>query len=203
MINVSIVEDQAEMRKALIRLIKRDPELQLCSTHESVDDALQNLPQANPEIVLMDIMLNGKNGIEVVSRIKEKYPSILFLMCTIYEDDDNVFESLKAGASGYVTKKNGLEITSSIKELYRGGSPMSPEIARRVVSYFSQKPSKIENLSEREMEILDCLTRETTYKDVAAKLELSLFTIRNHLHHIYKKLHVRNKTEAINKLKGN
>ncbi len=198
MIKVSIVEDVDVMRDTLKRVIEADTDLMCISMHETVEDAQERLPIEKPDIVLLDINLRGKSGIDVLRTVKESTPSIQFLMCTVYQDDDNIFESLKAGASGYVLKKaGGKDIRSAIIDLYNGGSPMSPEIARRVVSFFSKRTNKLQSLTERELKILEHISKDATYKDVAEDLDLSPATIRNHLHNIYKKLHVKNRDEAV------
>ncbi len=200
MIKISIVEDVKEMRDTLIKVISDDPNLSIISVHETVEDAQLQIPVHKPEIVLLDLRLHWKSGIDVLKKVKESNPSIQFLVCTIYQDDENVFNSLKAGASGYILKKaGGEEIRNCIKELYNGGSPMSPEIARMVVNSFATNDKKLEDLSPREIEILDCISLVPTYKDAAVRLDLSPSTIRTHLHNIYAKLHVNNKTDAVNR----
>jgi len=205
MIKVSVVEDVAIMRTTLKSIIDGDPELIWISEHETVDEAMHQLPFLNPDIVLMDINLNGKNGIDVIKKVKKLKPDIQFLMCTVFQDDDKIFESLKAGATGYILKKSsGNEITEAIKCLFEGGSPMSAEIARRVVQSFKTNGNnELDDLTIRETELLKLISEGLTYKECAEQLLLSPATVRNRLHHIYGKLQVKNKTEAVNKyLKG-
>ncbi len=197
MIKVSIVEDHPKMLKALIKIIGTDSDLLCISTHTTLEEAQEQILQYTPDIVLLDLNLKGKNGIELIHQVRETNSIIQFLICTVWEDDDHIFEALEAGALGYVLKKSEGEIIKSIKELYNGGSPMSPEIARRVILHFSSKTNFLEKLSSREMEILDFISKKDTYKDVAKRLNLSTATIRNHLHNIYRKLHVKGKTEAV------
>jgi DNA-binding NarL/FixJ family response regulator len=205
MIKVSIVEDNAVMRSTLRKIVQEDDELVLVSEHESCEEAEIGLIKYNPDIVLMDINLFGKNSIEVIKKIKAQKQMIQFLMCTVYDDNDNIFESLKAGATGYILKRSSAkEITNSIKSLYQGGSPMSSEIARKVVtSFFNGGQSPSQMISERENEILSCISKGFTYKECADKLFISPATVRNHLHKIYEKLEVKNKTEAANKYLNN
>jgi DNA-binding NarL/FixJ family response regulator len=199
MIRVSIVEDHVEVRNYLINAVKADPELLFASSYETVSDAIKFLPVIKPEVVLLDINLNGENGIEVINYVRKLQPSIQFLMCTIYSDDDKVFASLKAGASGYMLKYDINNLTYNIKDLYNGGSPMSSIIARKVTSYFLPKENEMIELSKREIEILKCISNDDTYKEAGLKLGLSPATIRNHLHHIYSKLHVKSRMEAVKK----
>lgn len=200
-IRVTIVEDAPIMRTTLKTIIENDPQLICVSDHDNVKDAEKQIPIVNPDIVLLDINLFGENGIEVIKTVKKIKPNIQFLMCTIFEDDDKIFDSLKAGANGYLLKKSsGEEIRDSIKTLFNGGSPMSPEIARRVVNSFKKDSDEIHNvLSTRETEILKLISNGFTYKECAEKLFISAATIRNHLHNIYEKLQVNNKTSAVNK----
>ena len=154
----------------------------------------------------MDINLPGMNGIECIKMIKDKSPGTQFMMFTVYENDEKVFEALKAGASGYLLKNTGLvQLIESLKELHNGGSPMSANIARKLVTLFrneqKQAPS-LDSLSHRENEILQLLSKGLLYKEIADQLAISVSTVRQHIHHIYEKLHVQNRTEAINKAFG-
>lgn len=204
MIKLSIVEDIAIMRATLRGVIEDSSDMVIISEHETVDEAKKHLLLFNPDIVLMDINLYGNSGIEVIREVKSKKQAIQFLMCTVYEDDDKIFESLRAGATGYILKRSSPnEIRESIRSLYNGGSPMSKEIARRVVQSFSSKnqPS-IDALSEREKEIMTLISNGLTYKECGDKLFISPATVRNHLHNIYEKLQVKNRTEAANKFQN-
>jgi DNA-binding NarL/FixJ family response regulator len=154
----------------------------------------------------MDINLPGMTGIECIRRIRSSTPGMLFMMFTVYEDNDQVFEALKAGASGYLLKKTApAQIIDAIRELYHGGSPMSAQIARKLVAHF-QEDSRPRNdddaLSPREREVLENLAKGMLYKEIADRLDISFHTVRQHIRNIYEKLHVQNKTEAINKVYG-
>jgi DNA-binding NarL/FixJ family response regulator len=154
----------------------------------------------------MDINLPGMNGIECIRRVKDKSPGTQFMMFTVYENDDKVFEALKAGASGYLLKNTGLlHIAESVKELHEGGSPMSANIARKMVNLFRDNDKKnpfLDLLSNREKEILQLLAKGLLYKEIAEQLGITTGTVRIHIHKIYEKLHVQNRTEAINKAFG-
>jgi len=161
------------------------------------------LPAVKPDIVLMDINLPGMNGIECIRRVKTVCPQLQFMMFTIYEDSEQVFDALAAGASGYLLKKTPRDkILPSIQELYEGGSPMSTQIARKVVAYFQKEKEASNNqaqLSAREREVLELLSKGFVYKEIAARLNIATGTVRQHIHKIYEKLHVQNRTEALNK----
>jgi len=156
--------------------------------------------------VIMDINLPGMSGIECIRQVKKKVPRTQFMMFTVYENDEKVFEALKAGASGYLLKNTGLlQLIEALKELYNGGSPMSANIARKLVNIFQEEHADEEpttGLSKRENEILQLLSKGLLYKEIADKLGISTGTVRQHIHKIYEKLHVQNRTEAINKAYG-
>jgi DNA-binding NarL/FixJ family response regulator len=207
MIAVSIVEDIDEIRTRLKNILDESEEFVCTGAYSKAEDALNELPVAAPDIVLMDINLPGMSGIECMRRVKAVAPDILFMMFTIYEDSEQVFEALSAGASGYLLKKTPQEeITAALKELYEGGSPMSTQIARKVVAYFQKKgePQNAEDniLSPREKDVLELLSKGYLYKEIADKLSISTGTVRQHIHKIYEKLHVQNRTEALNKFYG-
>lgn len=207
MIAVSIVEDIDEIRTRLKNILDESEEFVCTGAYSKAEDALNELPVAAPDIVLMDINLPGMSGIECMRRVKSVAPDILFMMFTIYEDSEQVFEALSAGASGYLLKKTPQEeITAALKELYEGGSPMSTQIARKVVAYFQKKgePQNAEDniLSPREKDVLELLSKGYLYKEIADKLSISTGTVRQHIHKIYEKLHVQNRTEALNKFYG-
>lgn len=207
-ISVAIVEDNNDIRNALEQIIGMADGYTLAGSCVNGEDALIKIPQLKPRIVLMDINLGGINGIEVVRQLKEKLPDILFMMCTIYEEDEKIFEALNAGASGYVLKKTAPDkLLEAIKELYYGGAPMSSQIARKVVTTFQNKTSVILNdaldiLSKREKETLEMLSKGYSYKEIAEKLFISSQTVRKHVYHIYEKLHVGSRIEAVNKFFG-
>jgi DNA-binding NarL/FixJ family response regulator len=177
MIAISIVEDIDDVRNSLQRLIESASGFLCLSTYSNAEDALKDLPQINPDVVLMDINLPGMSGIECIKKVKVLAPQIQFLMFTIYEDSEQVFDALTAGASGYLLKKTPKErILEALKELHQGGSPMSAHIARKVVSYF-QREKEIKNtealLSPREKEVLELLSKGFLYKEVGDRLNIA------------------------------
>lgn len=202
-IKVVIVEDDQEMREGLESIVRSNPALDCVAAYSSAEEALEHISACIPDIVLMDIHLPGISGIECVKRLKPTLPLTQFLMCTVYEDSENIFDSLCAGATGYLLKNSPPgKITDAIIDLYHGGSPMSPAIARKVISVFQPagKPYKeLENLTRRELEILDLLDKGYRYKEIADRLCISFETVRTHIHNIYEKLHVQSRTEALNK----
>jgi DNA-binding NarL/FixJ family response regulator len=207
-IKVSLVEDNQFIRTAIEQIILGSKDFQLASIYESAEEAVEKIPLDKPDVVLMDINLGAMSGTEAIRILKERCPDIKFMMCTVYEDDENIFEALAAGASGYILKKSkSLEILSAIKDLYEGGAPMSGQIASRVVASFRKKAPvqatrKLEDLSDREFEILEALVHGKLYKEIADSLFISIETVRKHVYNIYKKLHVNNRVEAYNKFYG-
>jgi DNA-binding NarL/FixJ family response regulator len=205
-ISLAIVEDLDEVREGLKQFISLNPEFKVLDTFKTAEEALHDLPKIQPDIVIMDINLPGMSGIECIRQVKKKVPRTQFMMFTVYENDEKVFEALKAGASGYLLKNTGLvQIIESLKELHTGGSPMSSNIARKLVTIFrEQQPETepMEVLSKRENEILQLLSKGLLYKEIADQLSISTGTVRQHIHKIYEKLHVQNRTEAINKAFG-
>ena len=203
MIAVSVVEDIQDIRESLQQLIEASDNFLCLSAYSNAEDALKDLPAVKPDIVLMDINLPGMNGIECIRRVKTACPQLQFMMFTIYEDSEQVFDALAAGASGYLLKKTPRDkILPSIQELYEGGSPMSTQIARKVVAYFQKEKEASNNqaqLSAREREVLELLSKGFVYKEIAARLNIATGTVRQHIHKIYEKLHVQNRTEALNK----
>lgn len=200
-IKVAIVEDKEKIREGLATLIDGSEGFQCSATYESAEEALRYLPVYKPDVVLMDIQLPRMSGIECVEKLKESCPDTQVMMLTVYEDDEKVFKSLVAGATGYILKRTPpAELMQAIREIHEGGSPMSDQIARKVVQAFQQmgKSSKeVENLSEREMEILSFVAKGYHDKEIADQFFLSVKTVRTHLRNIYKKLHVRSRTEAV------
>ncbi|MDO8549500.1 MAG: response regulator transcription factor [Ignavibacteria bacterium] len=200
-INVAIVEDNDKIRDGLSLLIDGSDGFHCVATYSNAEDALKYLPSKKPDVVLMDIQLPKMSGIQCVENLIEKSPDLQIMMLTVYEDNEQVFKSLVAGATGYILKRTPpAELLEAIKELHEGGSPMSDQIARKVVQTFQQigKSSKeTENLSERETEILSYLAKGYQDKEIAEKFFLSVKTIRTHLRNIYKKLHVHSRTEAV------
>jgi DNA-binding NarL/FixJ family response regulator len=205
-ISVSIVEDMADARQKVKYILDESEEFVCLSVYSNAENALEELPTLNPDIVLMDINLPGMSGIECIKKIKKKSPQIQFMMFTIYENSEQVYEALAAGASGYLLKKTpSHKILEALKELHDGGAPMSTHIARKVVSFF-QKENKTVNentkLSNREKEVLALLSKGFLYKEIGDQLFISTGTVRQHIHNIYEKLHVQNRMEAINKFYG-
>jgi DNA-binding NarL/FixJ family response regulator len=185
-------------------MVNSTEELECRQTFASAEDALKILPISCSDIVLMDIDLPGMNGIEAIRILKEKCPSTQFMMLTVYEDNDKIFSSLEAGATGYMLKKSSAaQLVNALKELHQGGSPMNAEIARRVVASFQKKKKKephAEGLTRRELELLEFLSKGYKYKEIAEKLFISTDTVRTHIRNIYVKLQVTSKIEAINKV---
>ncbi len=208
--SVAIVEDNHDIRHALEQIIDTSGIYNLAGSCVNGEDALIQLPIFNPKVVLMDIGLgDGINGIEVVRELKESNPQILFMMCTIYEEDEKIFEALRAGASGYILKKTSPDkLLDGIKELIEGGAPMSSQIASKVVAAFQSNSittpgrNSFDVLSKRENEILEMLSTGILYKEISDKLSISSETVRKHVYHIYEKLHVTNRIEAVNKYFG-
>jgi DNA-binding NarL/FixJ family response regulator len=202
-IKVIIVEDDPEMREGLERIIKSNASLECITTCSTGEEALEKIPAGLPDIVLMDIQLPGISGIECIRKLKPGLAFTQFMMCTVYEDSDKVFDSLCAGATGYLLKNSPpSKIAESIIDLYNGGSPMSSIIARKVIQAFrpASEPSKeMEKLTNREREMLDLLAKGYRYKEIADMLSISFETVRTHIHNIYEKLHVQSRTEALNK----
>lgn len=203
-IKVSVVEDNHFIRNALEQIIQSVPGYSMVGVYASGEEAINKIPQVAPDVVLMDINMGKLNGIEAVRILKNQSPNILFMMCTVYEDDEKIFEALAAGASGYILKKTKpADMISAIKDLYDGGAPMSSQIATKVVASFRKREDSreelIEMLSPREYEILELLVRGRLYKEIAVVLEISQETVRKHVYNVYKKLHINNRVEAYNK----
>jgi DNA-binding NarL/FixJ family response regulator len=204
-IAVAIVEDNHDIRHALEQIIEMADGYSLAGSYINGEEALLQIPLISPAIVLMDINLGGINGIEVVRQLKRNMTEVLFMMCTIYEEDEKIFEALSAGASGYILKKTAPDkLLIAIKELQDGGAPMSSQIARKVVTHFrntsvaSPMNNPLDLLSIREKEILEMLSRGLLYKEIAERVFISPQTVRKHVYHIYEKLHVGNRIEAVN-----
>ncbi|HVU08906.1 MAG TPA: response regulator transcription factor [Verrucomicrobiae bacterium] len=202
-INVSIVEDSDKLRETLVRVLERAAGFRCVSQYANAEDALRDLPQIKPDVVLMDINLPGMNGVECVRQLKKIAPQIQVMMLTVYEDTENIFDALASGASGYLLKRTpGRELLEAIQEVQRGGSPMTTHIARKVVQSFQRAPAPptaAENLSEREQQVLDLLSQGLMYKEIADKLDISYETVHTYIRRIYEKLQVRTRTEAVAK----
>lgn len=205
MITISIVEDNDQFRSGLEAIIKNEDDFFLAGSYASAEKAMADLPENPPDIVITDISLPGMRGTELVVRLKDKLLQTQFMVCSIHDDNDTIFEALKCGASGYILKDpvTASEIIKGIHDLYNGGSPMSPYIARKVIGSFQKPGIKDENslLSVREKEVLELLSKGLLYKEIAEQLHVSYETIKKHLKNIYQKLHVQNKVEALNKFK--
>jgi DNA-binding NarL/FixJ family response regulator len=200
-INVSIVEDNRGTREGLKELLSRAESLRCVGVYANGEEALSRLPLEIPDVVLMDINLPGMNGIECVARLKDQFPGIQVLMLTTYEESDLIFASLRSGASGYLLKNMApAELVQAIEQVHAGGSPMSMQIARKVVNHFQhikQPASEMEKLTRREQEILALLAKGFLYKEIADQLGIALSTVRAHLHKVYEKLHVQSRTQAV------
>jgi DNA-binding NarL/FixJ family response regulator len=203
MITICIIEDIAEIQLGLRSIIDKDERFLLLKCFNNAEDAIEELPELLPNIVIADINLPGKTGIYCVSKIKALIPSIQFIMFTIYDDNDQVFDAIKAGANGYILKNTAPDkIIESLLDLSEGGSPMTAKIARKVIANMQEKTNstKLELLTERENEVIQLLSKGFLYKEIATKLNITSSTVKRHLSHIYQKLQVQNKTEAINKM---
>ena len=208
-ITVCIVDDVRELRQALEEIVSSSDGYKCIGTMSNTTEALTRIPLLKPDVVLMDINLGeSESGIDCVRELKPITPATNYMMCTVYEDDEKIFQALSAGASGYILKKTEPQrLLESIRELHEGGAPMSSQIARKVVVAFREKPVAthppiIDQLSHREKQILEELSRGLMYKEIANVLFISPETVRKHVYHIYEKLHVTNRVEAINKYYG-
>lgn len=200
-IAVAIVEDHAGTRASLRQWLQRAAGFRCVCACADGEEALRVIPQLRPEVVLMELHLPGISGIECMARLKQFAPRVQILVLTVLADPESIFKALKAGASGYLLKPaTPAQIRDAIAEVQRGGAPMSSAIARLVVQSFQvagKSCSQFEPLTRREEEILECLARGCTSKEIAAALSISFETVRTHLHHVYEKLHVRSRTEAV------
>ena len=203
MATVCIVEDLEDIRNGIAAIINMTHEFKVLQTFANAEDALERLLQLEPDIVIMDIHLPGISGIECMRRVHEKNKRIQFMMFTIYENSDTVFEALAAGATGYILKNSSPQkIIESLNELCQGGSPMNAEIAKKLVKRFQKQSSSLDeyNLTPKEQKIVELMAKGYLYKEIAGELNNTVNTIKQHIRHIYEKLHVQNKAEAINKI---
>lgn len=202
MICVSIAEDLPEIRNALEQLIKAQSNMLLTSSSPNAEEAAIAIINTQPDVVIMDINMPGMSGIECIRKIKADCPGTQFMIFTIYENDEKIFDAIAAGASGYLLKKTPPDkMIEAIKELHNGGSPMSSMVARKVIGHFNESKKKAcDYLTNKENEILVLLSKGFLYKEIAMKLSITIGTVTQHIHNIYEKLHVSNKTEAINKM---
>ena len=200
-IKVAIVDDDEGIRSGLAALIRRAPNLKLAGDYANAEMALKEIPRHPPDVVLMDINLPGMKGHECVRQLKAALPAVQFLMLTVYEDSDSLFNSLKAGASGYLLKRTAsARLLEAIRDVHAGGSPMTPQLARRVVQFFSKPAegdSPVARLTPGEREFLDQLANGYAYKEIADRMKISIDTVRSYVRTVYEKLHVHSRTEAV------
>ena len=204
-IKICIVDDDDEIRESLVCLLNQEKDFRCVGQYRNGEMALAGIQSDRPDVVLMDINLPHMSGIDCVGKLKARLPDLLVVMLTVYEDTEKIFQSLAAGATGYLLKRtSGVELRQAIKQVFDGGSPMSSHIARKVVQYFHQRPAAngIETLSKREREVLEQLAQGCLYKEIADRLSISIDTVRKHLTSIYHKLHVRSRTDAVVKYLG-
>ncbi|HEV8537619.1 MAG TPA: response regulator transcription factor [Bacteroidota bacterium] len=203
MIRVVIVEDDDDMRTNLRHFIDTADGFACVGAFERCEDSLGPIADDLPDVILMDINLPGMSGIDGVRRIKFADPEANILMLTVYQDDESIFRSICAGASGYLLKKTPRAVLlSAIREIYSGGAPMTADIARRVMELFRRTAGPAQqdsSLTQRELDILQALVDGCSYKLIAGRYEISIDTVRNHIRHIYEKLHVHSKSEAVAK----
>ena len=200
-INVAVVEDDEGIRNSLASLIRRAETLKLTGDFSDGETAVRELPNRPPDVVLMDINLPGINGVECVRQLKAALPTVQFLMLTVYEDSDSLFNSFKAGASGYLLKRTATQrLIEAIHDVHAGGSPLTPQLARRVVQFFSKpadQSSPVSRLTQGEKEFLDQLANGYSYKEIADRMKISIDTVRSYVRTVYEKLHVHSRTEAV------
>jgi len=205
-LRISIVEDDPAVRKSLACIIQGSPDFECLGVYGSAEQALSEVPHHLPDVLLMDIGLPGRNGIECTAALKAAHPGLQVLILTTYDESKSIFEALRAGASGYLLKRSRPEeLMKAIEEVHTGGAPMSPSIARLVVSHFHRlnhphPANEVENLTHRELDVLQALAKGLLYKEVAESLGISIGTVRTHVEAIYRKLHVQTRTEAVLKL---
>ncbi|MFM2136629.1 MAG: hypothetical protein RL021_2029 [Bacteroidota bacterium] len=209
-VKVAVVDDVDEIRTGFTFLINSSDECECVGSYSNAEDLLKRWSEITPQVVILDIGLPGMSGIDCCKEIKALSPKTQIIICTVYEDDERLFSALKAGASGYILKRSspGM-LMDAIKELHNGGAPMSPQIGRKVIESFQHlrpaadvKPEADYDLSKREKEILELLAAGFRNKEIADKLFISSHTVRSHIYHIYEKLHVKSRVEALNKLSG-
>ena len=201
LISVAIVDDDIGIRRNLARFIGDAPGFRCASLCASGEEALRVIPNQPPDVVLMDIQMPGMSGIDCTAALKEKLPALRVMMLTVYEDSDAIFAALKAGANGYLLKRSApARLIEAIKDLHQGGAPMTSEIARKVIDSFHAAKQVMhpgDQLTQREEEVLQYLAKGFTPKEIAAKMKLTYDTVRVHLKHVYEKLHVHSRTEAV------
>lgn len=200
-IKVAIVDDDEGIRSSLAALIRRAPDMKPAGEYPDAESALKEIPRNPPDVVLMDINMPGMNGVQCVEQLKSTLPTVQVLMLTVYEDSDSLFNSLRAGASGYLLKRTAsARLLEAIKDVHAGGSPMTPQLARRVVQFFSKparEDSAVARLTPGEREFLDQLANGYAYKEIADRMKISIDTVRSYVRTVYEKLHVHSRTEAV------
>jgi len=205
-ITIAIVEDEMQTRECLLRLLKKSTQVRCVGDYPTGEDALRGVPEVKPQVLLVDINLPGMSGIECVAKLTSLMPELRVVMLTTYEDRDRIFDSLRAGASGYLLKKAGYAgIVKAINDVCSGGAPMTAQVARQVVRHFhriSKPASEVEKLTAREHEILALLAKGYSYKEIAERLSISMGTVITHVTHIYRKLHVQSRMHAAAKYFG-
>lgn len=204
MIRIAIVEDNKTIRDGLTVLLNATDGLKCIASYRNCESMLENIREDKPDLMLMDIGLPGMSGIDGIKKVKEIIPDMVILVLSVYEDDENIFDAICAGACGYLIKKTPpARLIEAIQEAHQGGSPMSSHIARRVISFFHDnvriKDENDVNLSERERQILSNLAKGNSYKMIADSIFISIDTVRYHIRNIYKKLHVHSQSEAVAK----
>ena len=200
-IKVAIVDDDEGIRTSLVALIRRASDLKVTGQYPDAEAALKEIPARPPDVVLMDINMPGMKGVECVRQLKTQLPAVQFLMLTVYEDSESLFNSLRAGASGYLLKRTApARLIEAVRDVHAGGAPMSPQLARRVVQFFSkpeQEGSDLNKLTPGEREFLDQLAGGYAYKEIADRMNISIDTVRSYVRTVYEKLHVHSRTEAV------
>lgn len=198
---IVLVEDNIELRNAYALIIDSLPEYQVVASYDRCEDALKRLPGDNPDLVVMDLSLPGMSGFEGIAKMKRKKPALKIMVLTVHDDSESVFKAFCAGAIGYITKdSNHLQIVASINEAFSGGAPMSPKIALMIINSFHTNPHS--PLTERETAVLKSLAKGKTYDYIGQELHISKDTVKTHIRHIYEKLHVTNKSEAVIKARA-
>jgi DNA-binding NarL/FixJ family response regulator len=200
-IKVAIVDDDEGIRTSLAAMIRRTPALRLAGDYADAESALKEIPDRPPDVVLMDINLPGMKGYDCVRQLKAVVPKVQFLMLTVYEDSDSLFNSLKAGASGYLLKRTAsVRLLEAIRDVHAGGSPMTPQLARRVVQFFAspaEGDAQLSRLTTGEKDFLDQLAKGYAYKEIGDRMNISIDTVRSYVRTVYEKLHVHSRTEAV------
>lgn len=205
-ITVALVEDDERVRRSLAAILRREPDIDCVGAFANAEEALEQLPALQPRVLLMDVNLPGIDGVECVRRLYDKLRSTRILMLTVHDDSEAIFDSLSAGAKGYLLKPpRAAELVAAVRDVISGGSPMSSIIARKVVQSFARGPAptgETDNLSPRETEILELLAKGLAYKEIAADLGISYSTVHTHIERIYDKLHVHSRSHAVAKFLG-